>query len=155
MTSTKKTNQHVSSRLVFTEPQKLTIIQTSAGSSNGPTVSISAGFAPLALGTETSGSVVVPASVNGVYGIKLSFDSVPLDGVCKLSRSFDHVGVFARDPLDLVSLIGILSAKTEGFGELEEGFEGLSVGVLRSDWGVSEEVANEKWNTTDVVSGFR
>ncbi|KAK2596130.1 hypothetical protein QQS21_006407 [Conoideocrella luteorostrata] len=128
---------------------------TAAGSSNGPTVSVSAGFAPLAVGTETSGSAVYPASVNGVYGLKLSFGSVPLDGVCKLSASFDHIGVFARDPIDLVPLVGILMGDSSKEANLQDeigkGFDGLSVGVVPNTWGVQESVAKEKWDMPDMV----
>lgn len=113
---------------------------------------MSAGFAPLALGTETSGSAVYPAGVNGVYGMKLSFGAVPLDGVCQLSRSFDHVGGFARDPADLKPLMDILMDKAGDDGEGRDGFKGLGVGVLSNVWGVMGDGVTDKWDTIEVVS---
>lgn len=114
---------------------------------------MSAGFAPLALGTETSGSAVYPAGVNGIYGIKLSFDTVPLDGVCQLSSSFDHIGCFARDPADLVPLINILTDRDGNDESLTSGFEGLGIGVLQNTWGV-QGAAREKWDTAQVVRTY-
>ncbi|GAB0138513.1 hypothetical protein EsDP_00006748 [Epichloe bromicola] len=132
---------------------------TAGGSSSGPTVSVSAGFAPLAVGTETAGSAVYPASVNGVYGLKLSFGSVPMDGVCKLSASFDHVGIFARDPVDLGPLADILMGGDAGASGhraagAARGFEGLRVGVVANTWGVGEKVAREKWDTPELKDAY-
>jgi Asp-tRNA(Asn)/Glu-tRNA(Gln) amidotransferase A subunit family amidase len=60
---------------------------------------------PLALGSQTNGSVIRPASFCGVYGFKPTHGLVPRGGVLKLSRTLDHVGVFARS-LEDVALLG-------------------------------------------------
>lgn len=70
---------------------------TPGGSSAGSAAAVAAGLCPLALGTQTLRSVLAPASFCGVVGFKLSYDRVPLDGVIKLSPSFDTIGLFTQD----------------------------------------------------------
>ena len=73
---------------------------TPGGSSSGSAAAVSAGMVPLALGTQTAGSVIRPASYCGVVGYKPSFDLIEPSGVKALARSFDTVGVFARSVAD-------------------------------------------------------
>jgi Asp-tRNA(Asn)/Glu-tRNA(Gln) amidotransferase A subunit family amidase len=70
---------------------------TPGGSSSGSAAAVAAGMAPLALGTQTGGSVVRPASFCGIVGFKPSFGRVPTDGVLTRSASVDHVGLFTQD----------------------------------------------------------
>ncbi|UIO98702.1 amidase [Halobaculum sp. CBA1158] len=70
---------------------------TPGGSSSGSAAAVATGTAPLALGTQTVGSVIRPAAFCGVVGFKPSYGRVPTDGVIPLSASVDHVGVFTRD----------------------------------------------------------
>ena len=70
---------------------------TPGGSSSGSAAAVAAGFAPLALGSQTVGSVIRPAAFCGVVGFKPSYDRIPTDGVLYYSRSTDHVGLFAQD----------------------------------------------------------
>ena len=67
------------------------------GSSSGSAALVAAGVVPLALGTDTAGSVRVPAACQGVIGFKPTFGTVPVEGVFPLSPSFDTVGLFAHD----------------------------------------------------------
>lgn len=69
---------------------------TPGGSSSGSAAAVAAGMVPLALGSQTNGSVIRPAAFCGVYGFKPTHGLVPRGGVLKLSRTLDHVGVFAR-----------------------------------------------------------
>jgi Asp-tRNA(Asn)/Glu-tRNA(Gln) amidotransferase A subunit family amidase len=70
---------------------------TPGGSSSGSAAAVAAGMAPLALGTQTGGSVVRPAAFCGIAGFKPTFDRVPTAGVLTRSTSVDHVGLFTQD----------------------------------------------------------
>lgn len=74
------------------------------GSSSGSAAAVAAGHVPLALGSQTNGSVVRPASFCGVYGYKPSRGIISRHGVLQTSQHLDHVGVFARDIGDLALL---------------------------------------------------
>ncbi|XP_059296588.1 amidase 1 [Lycium ferocissimum] len=71
------------------------------GSSSGSAVAVGAKLVDFSLGTDTGGSVRVPASFCGIYGIRPSHGVVSTDGVIPMAQSFDTVGWFARDPLIL------------------------------------------------------
>jgi Asp-tRNA(Asn)/Glu-tRNA(Gln) amidotransferase A subunit family amidase len=87
--------------------------RTPGGSSSGSAAAVAAAMVPLALGSQTNGSVIRPASFCGVYGFKPSFGLVPRSGVLRLSRVLDHVGVFARSVADLALVAECLA----GFDE--------------------------------------
>ncbi len=75
--------------------------RTPGGSSSGSAAAVAANMVPLALGTQTNGSMIRPASFCGVYGFKPSFGAISRYGVLSLSRALDTVGVFARCVEDL------------------------------------------------------
>ncbi len=75
--------------------------RTPGGSSSGSAAAVAAGMAPIALGTQTNGSVLRPASFCGVYGFKPTHGLVPRTGILRLSRALDQVGVFARTVEDV------------------------------------------------------
>src|SRR5688500_10058983 len=77
---------------------------TPGGSSSGSAAAVAAGMVPLALGSQTNGSVIRPAAFCGVYGFKPTHGLIPRTGVMKLSRTLDHVGGFARTLDDLALL---------------------------------------------------
>lgn len=70
---------------------------TPGGSSSGSAAAVAAGLTPLALGTQTIGSISRPASYCGVFGLKPSLGRIPTTGVVPLSPSADHVGFFTQD----------------------------------------------------------
>ncbi|MDZ7702625.1 MAG: amidase [Halobacteriales archaeon] len=70
---------------------------TPGGSSSGSAAAVAAGLCPLALGTQTIGSVARPAAFCGVVGVKPSYGRLPMDGVIPVSPSVDHVGYFTQD----------------------------------------------------------
>ncbi len=83
----------------------------SGGSSGGGAVAVAAGMVPLAVGTDTAGSVRVPAALCGVVGFKPAFGAISTLGVHPLAESLDHVGVFARTASDAV--LGYSAMATE------------------------------------------
>ena len=88
---------------------------TPGGSSSGSAAAVAAGMVPLALGSQTNGSVIRPAAFCGVYGFKPTHGLIPRSGILKLSRTLDHVGVFARS-IDDVALV---SEQLVGHDELD------------------------------------
>ncbi|MFC1742572.1 amidase [Candidatus Riflebacteria bacterium] len=75
---------------------------TPGGSSSGSAAGVAKGYFPFALGTQTAGSIVRPASYCGVFGLKPSYDRISLEGVFPFSPSADHVGIFCCDLAGLV-----------------------------------------------------
>ncbi|MGW0811238.1 amidase [Nonomuraea sp. NPDC002799] len=80
------------------------------GSSGGSAAAVAAGMVPLALGTDTGGSVRIPAALCGIAGFKPAYGAIPADGVFPLSRSLDHVGVLAGDIRDCLLAYHALAA---------------------------------------------
>src|SRR4030095_2159280 len=86
---------------------------TPGGSSSGSAAAVAAGMVPLALGSQTTGSTIRPASYCGVYGLKPTHGLIPRHGMLQLSRSLDHVGLFARGIEDIALLLEELAAHDE------------------------------------------
>ena len=88
---------------------------TPGGSSSGSAAGVSMGFFPLALGTQTVGSITRPAAYCGVVGFKPSFGRIVADGVIPLSPSADHVGFFCNDisGLSIVATVLVIDWKIE------------------------------------------
>ena len=82
--------------------------RTPGGSSSGSAAAVAAGMVPLAVGTQTNGSVVRPAAFCGVVGYKPSFGWIPRTGVLEQSPTLDHIGVFARSVADAALLTDVL-----------------------------------------------
>ncbi|MGR6090357.1 amidase [Brevibacterium sp. CSND-B09] len=87
-----------------------------AGSSSGSAALVAAGVVQLALGTDTAGSVRVPAACQGVLGFKPTFGVVPVDGVFPLSQSFDTVGLFASDLGVMTTAFDVIAGAGSGDG---------------------------------------
>jgi Asp-tRNA(Asn)/Glu-tRNA(Gln) amidotransferase A subunit family amidase len=87
---------------------------TPGGSSSGSAAAVAAGFCHLALGTQTIGSIIRPASFCGVVGVKPTYDRIPRNGVIPLSPSLDHVGFFTPD------LEGALNAARALYNDWDE-----------------------------------
>ena len=86
---------------------------TPGGSSSGSAAAVASSMVPLAVGSQTNGSVVRPAAYCGVYGFKPTHGLISRHGALKLSRSLDHVGVFARTVDDIALVTEVLA----GFDE--------------------------------------
>jgi Asp-tRNA(Asn)/Glu-tRNA(Gln) amidotransferase A subunit family amidase len=103
---------------------------TPGGSSSGSAAAVAAGFTPLALGTQTIGSIIRPAAFCGVFGFKPSFGRISTEGVIPFSGSADHVGFFTQD--------------IEGIG--------LAASVLCRDWNAVQPPP-ERLPVIGVVTG--
>ncbi|MGW2496868.1 amidase [Streptomyces pseudogriseolus] len=118
--------------------------RVAGGSSGGSAVAVAAGGATFAMGTDTGGSIRVPAALNGVVGLKPTYGLLPRTGVTSLSWSLDHVGPLTRtvqdaalvlsataghDPRDPASVSGPVPDRFPG-GDLR----GLKVGVPRNHY---------------------
>ncbi len=86
---------------------------TPGGSSSGSAAAVAAGMVPLALGSQTNGSVIRPAAFCGVLGFKPTHGLIPRHGMLRLSGTLDHVGLFARTVGDLALLAGQLVGHDE------------------------------------------
>ena len=78
---------------------------TPGGSSSGSAAAVAAGMVPLAVGTQTNGSVIRPAALCGVVGFKPTHGLVPRSGILRQSRALDTVGVMARSVLDVAAMM--------------------------------------------------
>ena len=87
---------------------------TPGGSSSGSAAAVAAGMVPIALGSQTGGSTIRPASYCGVYGFKPTHGLVSRGGMFQLSRSLDHVGLFARAIEDLALLLEVVAGHDPG-----------------------------------------
>jgi Asp-tRNA(Asn)/Glu-tRNA(Gln) amidotransferase A subunit family amidase len=83
--------------------------RTPGGSSSGSAAAVAAGMVPLALGSQTNGSVIRPAAFCGVIGVKPSHGLVSRAGVLELSRALDHVGLFARTVEDAALILDVIA----------------------------------------------
>lgn len=81
---------------------------TPGGSSSGSAAAVGGGLAPLALGTQTIGSVIRPASFCGCVGFKPTYERISRAGVIPLSPSFDHVGIFANNVTSISLVAGVV-----------------------------------------------
>jgi Asp-tRNA(Asn)/Glu-tRNA(Gln) amidotransferase A subunit family amidase len=98
--------------------------RTAGGSSGGSAAAVASGVVDIAVGTDTSGSVRLPAACCGVYGFKLANRAVSMEGVTPFAQSFDSLGYFTADVADLQRVLGI--------DDLPE-LKGLRIGNLGVD----------------------
>ena len=82
---------------------------TPGGSSSGPAVAVATGMAPLGLGTDTGGSVRVPAALCGIVGFKTTYGLISIEGVYPLSTTLDTIGTLTRCAEDARALFAILA----------------------------------------------
>ncbi len=102
--------------------------RTPGGSSSGSAAAVAAGMAPLAVGTQTAGSIIRPASYCGVYGFKPTHGRISRTGVLTQSPPLDTVGTFARSVEDLALLTDAIDA----YDAQDPDMRALSRGSLRA-----------------------
>jgi amidase len=126
------------------------------GSSSGSGAAVAASLCALAVGTETDGSVVCPASANGIVGIKPTLGLISRSGIIPIAHSQDTAGPMARTVRDAAILLGALAgadprdtATAENKGKVEadytrfldpNGLRGARIGVARKYFGFSDSV---------------
>src|SRR3569833_3948273 len=88
-------------------PHDLT--RTPGGSSSGSAAAVAAAMVPLAVGSQTNGSVIRPSAFCGVYGVKPSHGLISRQGAMMLSQTLDHVGVMARSLADAALILEVLA----------------------------------------------
>lgn len=116
--------------------------RVAGGSSGGSAAAVAANLVPIALGSDTNGSVRVPAALCGVFGLKPTYGRLSRAGVVPLAWSFDHVGVFARNVREIASAFDTLQTAeprdpactdlppAPTMPKLESGIDRLRIGVL-------------------------
>src|SRR5436190_17097078 len=108
-------------------PNPLAEGRLAGGSSGGSAAALAARLADAALGSDTAGSIRIPAACCGVVGFKPSFGLVPIDGCFPLAPSFDHVGPMARSVAGCVAMMDALAPDLDEPPALDPG--DLEVGV--------------------------
>jgi len=134
-------------------------LRNPCGSSSGSAVAVSASLTVLAVGTETDGSIICPASINGIVGIKPTLGLVSRDGIIPIAHSQDTAGPMARSVQDAALMLNALVAKDAGdpasarrpalipdyAANLEAGaLAGRRIGVLRSYSGAGRDARVEQ-----------
>ena len=103
------------------------------GSSSGSAASVGFGMATFSIGTDTGGSIRIPAACCGVVGFKPSYGLLPTEGVFPLGYSLDHVGPLAKTVTEAAVLMDVLAERPGAFtAELERPLKGLRIGVPRN-----------------------
>lgn len=117
--------------------------RTPGGSSSGSAAAVADAMVLVALGTQTAGSVVRPASFCGIFGLKPTFGAFPLDGVKQVSASLDTLGHFARDAVDLAVVADVL-AGTRGVFAPDSPDRRWRIGFVRThEWDRAEPSTRE------------
>ena len=116
---------------------------STGGSSSGSCSSVAAGFAPVSIGTDTNGSILVPATRHDVYALKPTLGLISQDGICPISSDFDSAGPIAKCATDIAILMDALVDPNRS-SEIPQGgytpyltksFNGIRIGVLNpSEW---------------------
>jgi amidase len=121
--------------------------RSAGGSSSGSGAAVAAGLAPLAIGTETDGSIICPASLNGVAGIKPTVGAVPAGGVVPISASQDSPGPMARTVDEVALLLEVLTVTPGILERTRHGVGDFRLAVART-WRTGHPATDELFDET-------
>ena len=105
------------------------------GSSSGSAAAVASGMALAALGTDTGGSVRVPAACTGIVGLRPTIGRIPTEGVFPRAESFDVVGLLARNVRDCALALDALTPGERFTDGIDGGIAGLRIGILEDVFG--------------------
>ena len=114
--------------------------RSAGGSSSGSGAAVAAGLTQWAIGSETDGSIICPASLNGCVGIKPTVGSIPRDGMIPISASQDSPGPMTQTVEQAALLLDVLMAKNE-YARAVDSEEKMKIGVVRQ-WMTSNDELN-------------
>lgn len=117
------------------------LARIAGGSSGGSAAAVAAGLVPLTLGSDTNGSIRVPAALCGVFGFKPTYGRLSRAGTVLFSSSFDHIGPFARSARDLAAVFDLLQGSDPRdpicsdrpaelcLPQLKQGIDGIKIAI--------------------------
>lgn len=131
------------------DPSRIT-----GGSSGGSAGAVAIGVADLGIGTDTGGSVRIPAALCGVVGYKPPYGKIPMDGIYPLSQSLDHVGFIARSVKELVNILSAVGWAPRDLSPPKRFRFAVLMGITEP----SRYVEKAFWKAVEVlenIGGFR
>jgi Asp-tRNA(Asn)/Glu-tRNA(Gln) amidotransferase A subunit family amidase len=134
----------------------LDLRRTPGGSSSGSAAAVADLMVPLAIGSQTTGSVIRPASYCGILGFKPSFGAIPTGGMHILAQPLDHVGVFARELADIAVIAAVLMTPGANLDFHGEPGPPLRIGIVRAPvWGEASADARARFDAWAEAHGMR
>ncbi len=109
------------------------VARVAGGSSGGSAAAVAAGFAAITLGSDTNGSIRLPAGLCGIFGLKPTYGRINRAGSFPFVDSFDHLGPFARGAADLAAAYDVMQSGDAATGALTERIDPSRVAVL-DEW---------------------